>query len=305
MIAAAETIARALGLRRTGRHFTGKCPSCGYTSGFTLAERDGTILLYCHAGGCSQPELWGALEQAGLTTRKSRREALRKRSSAEGRRTLRLPKRSTPSDIPLAAAGDQSKGQAAALAVWRRSRPADGTSVETYLREARGYAGPIPPVLRFASGRHPNEPERWHSMMVAAVLRDGRMVAVHRTFLRQDGRGKADLDPDRMMLGPSKGGAAQLAPAGRVLAVAEGIETALSFMEAAGIPTWAALSAGGIRNLILPEIVREVVIAADPDPVGLIAARAAARRWLVECRSVRIARPPLKSDFNDLLRAPS
>jgi hypothetical protein len=137
-------------------------------------------------------------------------------------------------------------------------------------------------------------------MMVAAVMLDDRLVAVHRTFLRQDGRGKADLDPDKMTLGPCKGGAVQLAPVGPILAVAEGIETALSFMEGTGTPTWAALSAGGIRNLILPKMVREIVIAADPDPVGLIAARVAARRWLHENRRVAIARPPLRHDFNDL-----
>jgi hypothetical protein len=74
-------------------------------------------------------------------------------------------------------------------------------------------------------------------------------------------------------------------------------------MQATGTPTWAALSARGIRNLVLPEIAREVVIAADPDPVGLIAARAAARRWLDGGLRVAIARPPLGVDFNDLARA--
>ena len=139
-------------------------------------------------------------------------------------------------------------------------------------------------------------------MMVAAVLYGGRIVAVHRTFLRPDGSGKAKLDPDKMTLGPCKGGAVPLAPAGRVLAVAEGIETALSYMEVTGTPTWAALSAGGIRNIVLPDCVCEVVVAADPDPVGIMAAHAAARRWLREGRRVSIARPPLGCDFNDLAR---
>jgi putative DNA primase/helicase len=74
-------------------------------------------------------------------------------------------------------------------------------------------------------------------------------------------------------------------------------------MQATGTPTWAALSARGIRALVLPETVREVVIAADPDPVGIMAAHPAARRWIHEGRHVRIARPPLGYDFNDLVRA--
>jgi putative DNA primase/helicase len=74
-------------------------------------------------------------------------------------------------------------------------------------------------------------------------------------------------------------------------------------MQLTGTPTWAALSAAGIRTLLLPETVREVVIAADPDPVGIVAAHFAARRWLHEGRRVSIARPPLGYDFNDLVRA--
>jgi hypothetical protein len=277
----AETVARALGLRRAGREFTGRCPSCGYTSGFALCERNGAILVCCHAGGCSQAELWAALRQGGIDSGRDAREQL-----------------------PSVSTANRRDSQAAALAIWRRSRPAQGTVVETYLRLARGYAGPIPAALRFAFGKHPSDLRRWHPMMVAAVLLDGRIVAVHRTFLRADGRDKAALDPDKMTLGRCKGAAVPLAPAGPALAITEGIETGLS-VQAAGLATWAALSAAGIRNLILPEFVREVTIAADPDPAGLINARVAMRRWLAEGRSVTIARPPLGSDFNDLLRAAS
>ena len=43
----------------------------------------------------------------------------------------------------------------------------------------------------------------------------------------------------------------------------------------------------------------QCLIACDPDPVGILAARAAARRWIGEGRRVSIARPPGKLDFND------
>jgi phage/plasmid primase-like uncharacterized protein len=142
--------------------------------------------------------------------------------------------------------------------------------------------------------------------MIASVVLEGdmsRIIAAHRTFLRHDGRGKADLDPNKMSLGPCKSGAVPLAPAGRLLAVTEGIETGLSCMQVTGIPTWAALSTGGVRGLVLPSNVEEVIIAADPDIPGIRAAHEAARRWLAEGRQVRIARPPAGRDFNDLLRA--
>jgi putative DNA primase/helicase len=87
-----------------------------------------------------------------------------------------------------------------------------------------------------------------------------------------------------------------------MIAVTEGIESGLSYQEATGTPTWAAMSALGIKQLILPDEVQHVVIAADPDPVGIMAAHAAARRWLAEGRRVSIARPPPGLDFNDMAR---
>jgi DNA primase len=74
-------------------------------------------------------------------------------------------------------------------------------------------------------------------------------------------------------------------------------------MQLTGIPTWAALSTSGLRNLQLPAEVEEVIIAADSDAPGIIAAHDAARRWLADGIRVRIARPPVGLDFNDVLRA--
>jgi hypothetical protein len=199
---------------------------------------------------------------------------------------------------------DSEKAEAAALAIWMRSRPIEGTIAETYLRH-RGYTGPLPQaVLRIGNCKHRSD-NKYHPTLVAAVALEGdpkQSIAVHRTFLRIDGLGKADIEPNKMTLGPCKGGAVPLATASSIVAISEGIETGLSYMQVTGTPTWAALSAGGIRNLILPPSITEVVIAADPDPVGIIAAQAAARRWLNEGRRVSIARPPQGMDFNDLVR---
>jgi hypothetical protein len=48
-------------------------------------------------------------------------------------------------------------------------------------------------------------------------------LAIHRTFLVPDGRGKAPVSPAKMMLGPCRGGAVRLGEAGEVLMVGEGI----------------------------------------------------------------------------------
>ena len=145
---------------------------------------------------------------------------------------------------------------------------------------------------------------QWSALVTRGV--DDVPLAIHRTFLACDGRGKAPVDPQKMMLGPCRCGAVRLARAGNVLMVGEGIETCLAAMQATGYAAWAALSTSGLRSLDLPEDVRDVIILADGDDAGETAARYAALRWQREERRVRIARPPHGMDFNDMLvsRAP-
>ena len=85
------------------------------------------------------------------------------------------------------------------------------------------------------------------------------------------------------------------------LVLGEGIESVLSVMQATGKPAWACLGTSGLKAVILPPEVKEVIIAADGDEAGEKAAEEAARRFVGEGRAVRIARPPTDMDFNDLL----
>src|SRR6266851_8449910 len=290
-----EQIARALGLYQAGAaRWHGKCPCCGYRTGFTVAERrSGLPLFYCNAGGCGQAELIAALRRRGLWPDHDHKEAHSGDDPDELARRREAKTRERSRKIELAAD------------MWQEAYCASGL-IETYFR-LRDILLPVPPVIRMlgmhgAYGRHPTGARR--PQMIARVEHaEHGPVAVHRTFLAIDGSGKASLDPVRMSHGPVGGAAVRLAPAGSVLAIAEGIETALSYMQATSTPTWAALSARGMRALVLPENVLEVVIAADADPVGIMAAQAAARRWISEGRLVSIVRPPLGRDFNDLARA--
>ncbi len=135
---------------------------------------------------------------------------------------------------------------------------------------------------------------------------DDTPLAVHRTFIARDGSDKAPVDPQKMMLGPCRGGVVRLGIPGDVLMIGEGIETCLAVMQATGKPVWAALSTSGLRALDLPGDVRNVIVLADGDDPGEVAARDAALRWKGEGRRVRIAPAPHGFDFNDLLigRAP-
>ena len=110
------------------------------------------------------------------------------------------------------------------------------------------------------------------------------------------------MSSPKKMLGPVAGGAVRLAPHGSTLIVCEGLETGLTVLQETEYPVWAALSKGGIENLILPGDATDVIIAADNDEPGLVAANKAARKWTAEGRRVRIAKPPIEGwDFNDQL----
>ena len=143
--------------------------------------------------------------------------------------------------------------------------------------------------------------------MIGLVTRgaDDVPLAIHRTYLANDGAAKAPVHPAKMILGPCRGGAVRLAQPDALLMVGEGIETCLSAMQATGNPAWAALSTSGLRALDLPGGVRDVIVLADGDKPGEAAAQDCARRWVREGRRVRIARPPAGMDFNDLLIANS
>ena len=288
----AETIATALGGRKAGSGWMARCPTHDDREP-SLSIRDaddGKVLVRCHAG-CDQERVIATLRSRGLWTENG------------PRRFIRPAPRAAATSQPDR---DDAKRSKAALAIWQSAMSAGGSLVETYLA-SRGLHLPPPPTLRFHAGlKHPSG-GIWPAM-VALVTRgsDDTPLAIHRTFLARDGGGKAPVDPQKMMLGPCRGGAVRLAAPGDVLMVGEGIETCLAAMQATGHPAWAALSTSGLRTLDLPGDVRDVIVLADGDDPGEAAARDCAWRWKREGRRVRIARPPQGMDFNDLLigRAP-
>jgi len=200
---------------------------------------------------------------------------------------------------------------ALALDIWNKSQPAAGTPVEAYLRY-RGIGIPAPASIRYNPGVKYTQSGLLLPCMVAAVQAPNRsLTAVHRTYIRDDGQGKAGVAKPRMMLGSLNGGAVRLAYVGPKMVIAEGLETALSVLEATGLPVWAALSASYFLGLALPALplAAEVVIAADHDEIkngkraGLEEAENAAALWSSQGRKVWIAQPPKPgTDFNDMAR---
>jgi hypothetical protein len=283
----AETIAKALGGRKAGGGWTARCPAHDdHEPSLSVRDGDGgKVLVRCHAG-CDQKQVIAALRSRGLWSEAGRHQFSR---SAHRPATTQQSNQ------------DDARRTEVAAAIWRATIPAAGTLIESYFT-SRGLHLPPPPTLRFHGGlKHPKG-GIWPAM-VALVTRgaDDAPLAIHRTFLARDGGGKAPVDPQKMMLGPCRGGAVWLAAPADVLMIGEGIETCLAAMQATGHPAWAALSTSGLRALDLPNEVLNVIVLADGDDPGEAAARDCAWRWKREGRRVRIARPPQGMDFNDML----
>jgi putative DNA primase/helicase len=221
----AKIIASALGGRRAAATWMARCPAHADREP-SLSIKDGgggRVLVRCHAG-CDQQELIAALKSRGIWLDADRRH---------GARSHRRPPTAVKTDFD-----DAAKRTVTALRLWAAAVPGKGTVVEVYLR-SRGILTPVPPTLRFHRAiRHPDGGLR--PAMVALVTRgmDGVPLAIHRTFLAQDGRGKAAVEPQKLMLGPCRGGAVRLGKADCRVMVAGGIETALAAMQATGCAAW-------------------------------------------------------------------
>ena len=106
--------------------------------------------------------------------------------------------------------------------------PLAGTLGESYLR-SRGLKDPQSDDLKFHPDLSDFETKRGYYGIVAQVRNGaGEPMGIHRTFLTDDGQGKAA--PGRKMLGSIAGGSVRLWPMLEDchLGIAEGIETALA-----------------------------------------------------------------------------
>ena len=187
--------------------------------------------------------------------------------------------------------------------VWRETVDLMGTPAETYLN-SRGLGGQLPVTVRY----HRAAPFGYDGNVtlpaLVAIVQDAKGTArgLHMTALKADGSGKAALSNPRRMFGEVHQHAAQLVPVGpdRALAIAEGIETALSYQAMTHIPTWAALSAAGLGGFEPPPGLKTLIIAADGDQAGMDAARALGER-LKGKMGVRIHGAGDCLDWNDRL----
>jgi hypothetical protein len=284
----ARELTLALGGRWHGRYGAAPCPVCQPDrrrdqNALTLSDGRSGLLLHCKRAGCDFCDILAAagVREGGYHAPDSMRFA-KQAAEAKAREAHRAE---------------------AANRLWSESQPIVGTPAETYLR-GRGISCPLPDRLRF-------HPQSWHGPSgsrlpaMVALVEGGEGSAVHRTFLRADGSGKAGLaGGDKLMLGATAGGAVRLSGVASRLAVAEGIESALSLLcglLSGPATVWAALSTSGMRSLRLPPDAGQLVIAGDGDRPGREAAHALASRAHALGWQVSLIDPGAGADINDIL----
>lgn len=284
----ARELTHALGGKWHRSYGVAPCPVCQPSrradqNALTLADgRNGRLVLDCKKTGCAFLDILAA---AGLRS---------------GDYTP--PDAATLAQREREQKAEAEKRAAQAKRLWDEAKPIAGTAAETYLR-GRGITCPLPRTLRFHGSCWHGATAKRHPALVAAVQGSG-LPAVHRTYLRGDGSGKADLDPAKAMLGATAGGAVRLTEGPGPLVVGEGIETGLSL--ASGllrkpVKVWAALSTSGLRGLRLPPQPGRLTIATDGDTAGREAGHALADRAYALGWQVSLLPAPDGRDWNDIL----
>lgn len=285
----ARALTLELGGRWWQRYGTAPCPHCqpeGRKDQNALSltgGTDGRLLLHCKKSACEFRQI---LQAANVVPGEYA-------SPVQGT-TMRQQDRLQRAE--------KAKRERQARSLWYEAQPIEGTPAETYLRR-RGITCMLPLSLRY-------HPRCWHGATASqhpamvSMVEGSESFAVHRTYLQPDGCGKAVLDPSKTMLGPVAGGAVRLSDGQDVLAVAEGIETALSL--SSGLlqrpaTVWATLSSSGLRGLRLPIEPMQLIIASDGDPAGHQAAQVLANRAHGAGWTVTLMPAPEGLDWNDVL----
>jgi hypothetical protein len=182
-----------------------------------------------------------------------------------------------PTPKPIQAERAQDKSQTARF-LWSKHKPIEGSIAERYLRDARGYHGPLPSTLGFLPARGEHPPAMIAAFGIPAEPEPGRLLVndaaitgIHLTRLKADGSSKAGTEKDKIMIGPSMGQPVVVAAVNDLggLLIAEGIENALA-CHASGLGLWAAGSASRLPAIAdkIPAYVEAVTVVADTDDSG-------------------------------------
>ncbi|MBK5927088.1 DUF7146 domain-containing protein [Rhodobaculum claviforme] len=276
----------------TGKH--GPCPMCGGTDRFRFDNKEGRGTWICGACGAGD-----GMALAMQFTGKAFNEVAPEIDMILGNEVVGAEK--PASEIT------EAQRKTALREVYAQTVPVQsGDLVDAYLT-ARGVGDLVyHRTLRFAPALRDGEGGLRPALVSVVQGPDGANVSLHRTFLRPDGKAKAEMaTPRKLMPGKLPDGACvRLCDfTGGPLGIAEGIETAKAASSLYYLPVWAALNAAMLARWQPPEGCDEVVIFSDNDPKfgGQAAAFTLAHRLACKGMAVNVLTPPIPGeDFADM-----
>lgn len=262
------------------------CPVCSARRGLAVDQRNGKLLVHCHANNC---DVVSYMKQHGTWP--------------GGTGGWRIAPERRDDRSPAEAIYERLRS---ALSILRTAAWADAGQPRAYL-EARGIEICPDSAMLLPAKDSRRLLNRGYPAMVFPVTGAEGLQGAHVTWLNLTGVAKlGGTDTPRKSYGKIGGGYVKFGEIDpdRPLLVGEGIETVLSAMQIADLPGIATLSTSGMKAVNLPAC-SEVIIVADNDPPGREAANILAER-IGGRRPVRIAAPPKTAgDWNDALRSPS
>ncbi len=255
----AEELVDATRAKREGREYRGDCPVHGGRS-FCFREKDGRLVFVCRAG-CSQGDVISALKKMGLWGNEVDQDR------------IYSPPPPEPPD-------DGKRRIERAEKIWDESQEiTHGDPVHKYLT-GRGividtwpddlHTHPALPYWSIDDNEKPVKIGSFPAMIGVVRNPQGRPVALHRTYLTDDGH-KASVDSPKKILKvfDLAGSSVRLfTPVDGLLAITEGVEDALSAWVLWRIPTWACLGTSGMKAFEPPAGIWKLIVFADRDENG-------------------------------------
>lgn len=276
----ADRIVRQLGGKWHGVSAMCRCPAhADGTASLSVRVGERAVLFHCFAG-CTADAIMAALRSGKILAPPDHDPGQRQEARADLNKV--------------------------ALAVWRHAEPFVGTLADRYLRTRAivpdGINARFDPRCQCGVGAA----KAYAPALIVPIEEDAGVVAIHRTFLRPDGRWKAEMDEPKRMLGNPGVGAVRWGgtPADGILRLAEGVEDAASVMNMIGngLFVWPVLGIERYQAVAVPESIHTVVIYSQH---GAEATRAIARstpHLTANGRQLVVKPPPHAGDWNDLLR---
>lgn len=263
----------------------GPCPMCGGADRFRWDNQDGRGTYICNSCGAGDgmklaieftgqafPDVARKIDEMLGNIKADGQPAKRQLSDEDRRRMLRE--------------------------TYGASQPVQpGDLVDRYMRSRDLDEVAYPASLRFAPALRDGEGGTRPAMLACVgVYGAAKFVSIHRTFLKPDGSGKAEMAaPRKMMPGELPDGACVPLSeyTGGVLGIAEGIETAMAASAFFEMPVWSAINSAILKKWTPPEGCTDVVIFGDNDAKhgGHAAAYHLAHRLSVKGVNVEVKMP--------------